>query len=110
NLPGARSHRELAAEQALHERNGRGIIPMPGPEGDGDGIAALSLPPTNRSTPTPTVSTMSLTVAPRQNVPAAQLPKSDPLPSRLSASPSVHRDESQPVLPTPAAQSPTPPD
>ena len=92
SLPGASPHRDVAGEQGLRERHGRGMTPMPHPEVKGAGIApplaaagSTERPPqTNASTPTPAapLSTISIAagVAPK-DVPAARLSTSGPLPS-----------------------------
>jgi hypothetical protein len=111
SLPGARPDREeVAAEQALRERRGRGINPMPRPAAEGTGTAAqlvaagstegapqmasvASSPPKNASTPMPAPAqpTMSMSiaagVASNMDIPAAGLSMSDPLPSHPPAVP-----------------------
>jgi len=131
SLPGARPHREeVSAEQALRERRGRGINPMPRPEGQGIGTtvqlaaagstrgppqmaSAASSPPPNASTakPAPAQSTMSIAagVASDMDVPAARLSMSDPLPSHPPAVPGDAPDGRQLGVPTTAALPPATP-
>jgi len=130
SLPVAKPYREVAAEQALRERGGRGLTSMPRPEVKGTGIAALlaaagstegppqmvsaaSSPPPNASTakPAPAQSTMSLAagVTSDMDVPTVRLSVSDPLPSNPPAVPGIVPDGRPPGVSATAAQPPATP-
>ena len=123
SLPVAKPYREVAAEQALRERGGRGLTSMPRPEVKGIGIAALlaaagstedppemtsaaSSPPTNASTPEPAapLSTMSIAAVVAPNISAARLSSSDPLPSNHPAAPGILPEEKLPGASATTAQ------
>lgn len=117
SLPGARPHREVTSDQAMH---GRGATPMLRAEREGTGAAgnteglqiqtaSLASPAsTNASTPKPaiTLSTMSIPtgIAPNEDVPMAGLPWGDPLAPRAPAQPGIAPDGRQPDVSATAAQ------
>jgi len=130
SLPVAKPYREVAAEQALRKRDGRGLTSMPRPEVKGTGIAALlaaagstegppqmtsaaSSPPPNTSTAKPAapLSMMSIAVgvAPNMDVSAARLSRSEPLPSHHPAAPGVLPEEELPGASATTAQPPVTP-
>jgi hypothetical protein len=109
SLPGARPHQEVAGEQALRERHGRGMTPMAHPEVKGAGIApplaaagSTERPPlTNASTPTPAapLSTISIATGVAPAVPGIFADGRQPGISATAAQP--------PVTPVLAPPSPT---
>jgi len=95
SLPGAKPHREVAGEQVLRERHGRGMTPVARPEVKGAAIAPPSAAPGS------TEGSPKMTAAGAEpDVSVARLPNSDPLP----AVPGIPPNGRQPGVSATAAQ------